>query len=341
MGSLRLQNLSITYDTAPVIENLSLEIEDGEFVSLLGPSGSGKTTILKTIAGLLQPASGQIFIDDRSVDKLPAEKRDTVLIFQKPMLFPFLDVGRNIGFGLQMMQVDKTSRNKKIDRMLALTGLEGFKYRKVHQLSGGQQQRVALARGLILEPSILLLDEPFSSLDVELRLQMRELVQDLQAKTGTTMLFVTHDQSEAFAISDRVCLLLNGSLRQSGSPEELFYHPADREVARFFGCTNFITGRIEDGIFYNDLIHAPVAMEDLEAVTATIRPEDIIVYNGIREKGIHGRVEKLQFEGSITRLLIRADGHLLTAITVRPDFSVGQEVKLYLSPDRLHFLKRQ
>lgn len=341
MGRLRLQDLSINYGTAPVIENLSLEIADGEFVSLLGPSGSGKTTILKAVAGLLQPASGRIFIDDRSVDKLPAEKRDTVLIFQKPMLFPFLDVGRNIGFGLQMMQVDTTIRNERIDRMLAITGLEGFKYRKVHQLSGGQQQRVALARGLILEPSVLLLDEPFSSLDVELRLQMRELVQDLQAKTGTTMLFVTHDQSEAFAISDRVCLLLNGTLRQSGSPEELFYHPADREVARFFGCANFITGRVRDGIFYNDLINCPVALADLGEVTATIRPEDIIVYKDNREKGIYGRIEKLQFEGSITRLLIRAGNHLLTTITVRPDFSVGQDVKLFLSPDRLHFLKQR
>lgn len=340
MGRLRIEDLTISFDTRPVIERLSVEIDDGELVSLLGPSGSGKTTILKTVAGLLQPASGHIFINDRAVDRLPAEKRDTVLIFQKPMLFPFLDVGRNIGFGLKMKQVDQAVQDEKIDRMLAITGLEGLKNRKIHQLSGGQQQRVALARGLILEPSVLLLDEPFSSLDVELRLQMRELVRKLQERTGTTMLFVTHDQSEAFAISDRVCLLLNGTVRQSGPPEELFYHPADREVARFFGCNNFIAGKIRDGMFLSDLVTCPVAKADMEEATAIIRPEDIILQMDKNPQGISGKIEQLQFEGSTTRLLIRTGQQLLTVISVRPDFVVGQEVKLLLPPERIHLLKK-
>jgi ABC-type Fe3+/spermidine/putrescine transport system ATPase subunit len=341
MGRLRIEDLTISYDARPVIERLSLEIADGEFVALLGPSGSGKTTILKAVAGLLQQASGRILIDDHAVDRLPAEKRNTVLIFQKPMLFPFLDVGRNIGFGLKMMQVEKSAREKKIDRMLALTGLEGLKNRKVHQLSGGQQQRVALARGLVLEPSILLLDEPFSSLDVELRLQMRELVRNLQVRTGTTMLFVTHDQSEAFAISDRICLLLDGTLRQSGPPEELFYHPADRDVASFFGCNNFIVGNVRDGLFHSDLVTCPVAVDNIEEATATIRPEDILLKTGDSAQGICGKVERLQFEGSTTRLLIRTGHHQLSVISVRPDFCAGQEVKLLLPADRIHLLKKR
>lgn len=340
MGRLHIQDLTISYDDEPVIEGFSLKIDDGEFVSLLGPSGSGKTTILKSIAGLLQPASGRIFIDDHPVDQLPAEKRDTVLIFQKPMLFPFLDVGHNIAFGLKMMGIDRKSQDEKINRILAITGLEGLKNRKVHQLSGGQQQRVALARGLILEPSVLLLDEPFSSLDVELRLQMRDLVKALQAQTGTTMLFVTHDQSEAFGISDRVCLLLGGTLRQSGPPEELFYHPADREVARFFGCTNFIAGKVEGSTFHSDLLSCPVNMADMPEATAVIRPEDIILNTDCSVQGISGRIEQLRFEGSTTRLVIRTGSQLLTAISVRPDYSVGQELKLLLPQERLHLFTK-
>ena len=233
MGYLELQKLTINYGKTAVVRDLSLSVSNGEIVTLLGPSGAGKTTILKAIAGLLKPVSGKIFINDIQVNHLPAEKRDAVLIFQKPLLFPFLNVSQNIGFGLKMQQAGRKEAERKISKILEITMLTGLHDRKIHQLSGGQQQRVALARGLVLEPSILLLDEPLSNLDADLRQQMRELIQAVQEQTGTTMLFVTHDQSEALAISDRVCLLLDGRLRQAGKPEELFYFPADPEVAMF------------------------------------------------------------------------------------------------------------
>lgn len=338
MGRLQIMDLTVSYHGKAVIENFSLEIFDGEFVSLLGPSGCGKTTLLKTIAGLHRADSGQISIDGQPVDHLPAEKRDTVLIFQKPMLFPFLCVAKNIGFGLRMQRVDKGVAEEKIDRMLEITGLDGLKNRKVHQLSGGQQQRVALARGLVMEPSILLLDEPFSNLDVELRLQMRALVKNVHSRTGTTMFFVTHDQSEAFSMSDRACLLLDGTLRQTGKPEDLFYRPADTEAARFFGYHNFINGSVSNKIFSSDILICPAQIADSPKATAVIRPEDLVVYPDSTEQGVAGKVLHRLFEGSTTRLTIEVKGHLFTACSIRPQFAAGQRVRLYFPPKRLHIL---
>ena len=187
----------------------------------------------------------------------------------------------------------------------------GLKNRKIHQLSGGQQQRVALARGLVLEPSVLLLDEPLSNLDAELRQQMRELIRSVQAQTGTTMLFVTHDQSEAFAISDRICVLLDGSLRQTGTPTELFYQPADPDVARFFGCANFISGRIRDGLFEGGFVRCATSLGDSPEAIAVIRPEDVVLSSGWMENGAVGKVVQIQFEGSITRLTIEVENESL------------------------------
>jgi ABC-type sugar transport system ATPase subunit len=338
MGQLELQNLTINYDTKPVIQNLSLIINDGKMVSLLGPSGVGKTTILKAIAGLLQPASGRILINGQRVDHLPAEKRDAVLIFQKPLLFPFLDVGQNIGFGLRMAKIKKSAAEKQIDRIIEITGLEGLKNRKIHQLSGGQQQRVALARGLVLEPSVLLLDEPLSNLDAELRLQMRELIRSVQARTGITMLFVTHDQSEAFAISDRICVLLGGSLRQTGTPAELFYQPRDTDVARFFGCTNFITGQIHNGVFNGGSARCTTSLGNSPKATAVIRPEDIVLSSAKKENGTAGRITQIQFEGSTTRLTVEGDTETFTVLSLRPDFQPQQSVWLHFPSERLHIL---
>ncbi len=336
MGQLELRNLAINYETKTVIRDLSLTIHNGEMVSLLGPSGVGKTTILKAIAGLLQPASGEIIIDGQRVDHLPAEKRDAVLIFQKPLLFPFLDVGQNIGFGLKMAKIKGSAATKQIDKIIKITGLEGLKHRKIHQLSGGQQQRVALARGLVLEPSVLLLDEPLSSLDAELRQQMRELISNVQAQTGTTMLFVTHDQSEAFAISDRICLLLDGSLRQTGTPAELFYQPADSDVSRFFGCTNFMCGEIRNGLFVSRYCNCATSLSDLPRAIAVIRPENIILSSTEFSKAAVGKVVHVQFEGSTSRLTITVDNETFTAISLRPDFQIGQSIWLHFPAERLH-----
>jgi len=338
MIQLELQNLTIGYGSNTIIHDLSLSIHDGEIVSLLGPSGAGKTTILKTIAGLLRPNSGQIIINDTPVNHLPAEKRDAVLIFQKPLLFPFLNVAQNIGFGLKMKKTDRRQAEKKIGEIIEITELEGLADRKIHQLSGGQQQRVALARGLVLEPAILLLDEPLSNLDAELRRQMRELIQTVQKQTGTTMLFVTHDQSEALAISDRVCLLLDGTLRQTGNPEELFYSPTDPEVARFFGCNNIFNTA-------DSFCRHCFNLNDRQK-TFTVRPEDIEICPlspGPRESSespIEGTVTEVTFEGRMTMVTVQVEGKsLIDVLSRRPTFHTGQNVRLQIDNTRIHFFQ--
>jgi ABC-type Fe3+/spermidine/putrescine transport system ATPase subunit len=343
MGYLELQNLSINYGETAIVRDLSLSVSNGEIVTLLGPSGAGKTTILKAIAGLLKPGSGKIFINGIQVNHLSAEKRDAVLIFQKPLLFPFLNVSQNVGFGLKMQQVDRKEAERKISKILEITMLTGLQDRKIHQLSGGQQQRVALARGLVLEPSILLLDEPLSNLDAGLRQQMRELIQAVQKQTGITMLFVTHDQSEALAISDRVCLLLDGRLRQVGKPEELFYLPADPEVARFFGCDNILcsAGDGEKNITAFSDTHLNKCSNGEKPFT--IRPEDIEILPAsqtsleVLYQSFEGRVTGVTFEGQLTRLTIEVKKNQLTVLCSRPTYRIGQSVRLRMPKDCVHF----
>ncbi len=343
MRRLELQNLIINYGKTPVVRDLSLSINNGEIVALLGPSGAGKTTILKAIAGLLQPVSGKILINNIPVNHLPAEKRDAVLIFQKPLLFPFLNVAQNIGFGLKMQQITGIKAKKKIGEILEITELTGLQDRKTHQLSGGQQQRVALARGLVLEPSIMLLDEPLSNLDAELRRQMRELLQTVQKQTGITMLFVTHDQSEALAISDRVCLLLDGSLRQTGTPENLFYLPADPEVARFFGCDNIFCTADDGSESITAFSSARLNRCSKEEKPFTIRPEDIEILpaNQIKpevlQQSFEGRVTGIIFEGRLTRLTVKAEENQITVLCRRPSFRIGQTIRLRMPENCIHF----
>jgi ABC-type Fe3+/spermidine/putrescine transport system ATPase subunit len=336
MGDLSLKHIEISYGGDPVIRGLCLEVADGELVSLLGPSGAGKTTILKAVAGLLPPARGDIRIDGRSVLGLPPEKRSAVMVFQKPLLFPFMNVVQNIGFGLRMQRVPVAEARKRIGAIVALTQLTGLERRKVHEISGGQQQRVALARALVLKPSILLLDEPLSNLDANLRQQMRDLVQDIQAQTRITTLFVTHDQSEALMISKRIGLLLDGRLRQLGTPQELFHQPLDREVAGFFGGGNFFEGRIREGIFECDLgsYPAPGVVSNGHRLTATIRPEDILIAAD-SDYPIAGRVRKTNFEGMATRLWVECDAASLVVLASGGDFAPGQAVRLKLPADKI------
>jgi ABC-type Fe3+/spermidine/putrescine transport system ATPase subunit len=336
MGELQLKNLTIRYGSATVIRDFNLAVLDGEMVSLLGPSGTGKTTVLKAVAGLIQHHEGEITIDGQPVKDLPPEKRKAVMVFQKSLLFPFMNVEQNIGFGLRMQGRREREIRREIDQIMQLTELTGLGSRKVHELSGGQQQRVSLARALVLKPAVLLLDEPLSNLDANLRQQMRELIQDIQAETRITTLFVTHDQAEALMISHRVGLLLEGRLRQVGRPRELFYRPADPDVARFFGGCNFIRGRIKDGNFYSEFATVPTALTNGNGhlLTATIRPEDIRITPESKYE-LQGRIQKTNFEGSATRIWVQCKGNRFVILTPDADFSPGQTVSLHLPPEKI------
>jgi ABC-type sugar transport system ATPase subunit len=336
MGELQLKNLTIRYGRAEVVREFDLVVNDGEMVSLLGPSGAGKTTILKAVAGLIRPQKGEIIIDGQPVQHLPPEKRSAVMVFQKSLLFPFMNVAQNIAFGLRMQGQPGPEIGRQIERILELTELAGLGQRKVRELSGGQQQRVSLARALVLKPAVLLLDEPLSNLDANLRQQMRELIQDIQAETRITTLFVTHDQAEALMMSHRVGLLLEGRLRQVGEPRELFYRPADPDVARFFGGCNFIQGKVKDGMFRSAFGQAPAPAVNGNGhwLTATIRPEDIVID---REPtyDLQGQVEKTNFEGSTTRIWVQCRGTRFVILTSESGFAPGQKVGLHLPPEKI------
>ena len=336
MGELKLEKLDISFGRQTIIRDFSLTVADGEMVSILGPSGAGKTTILKAIAGLIQPTAGQIMINGRSVLDLPPEKRDAIMVFQKPLLFPFMDVSQNISFGLRMQGCSEADMRLKIENILELTQLKGLERRKIHQLSGGQQQRVSLARALVLEPSVLLLDEPLSNLDANLRQQMRDLILEIQGKTRVTTLFVTHDQSEALMMSHRVTLLLDGRLRQTGRPRDLFNRPVDPEVARFFGGINFFKGRFKDGRFHTDFgtFQLSETTANGNAFMATIRPEDILI-SPENDFEIEGRVEKTSFEGIATRVWVKCREKTLVVLTTGADFNPGQSVRLRLPPGKI------
>jgi ABC-type Fe3+/spermidine/putrescine transport system ATPase subunit len=342
MGELLLKNLTIRYGSTPVIRDFNLEVLDGEMVALLGPSGTGKTTVLKAVAGLIQPYQGEIFIDGQPVNNLPPEKRSAVMVFQKSLLFPFLNVAQNIAFGLRMRGRQDRDTRQKIQEIMQLTQLSGLGQRKVHELSGGQQQRVSLARALVLKPAILLLDEPLSNLDANLRQQMRELIQDIQAETRITTLFVTHDQAEALMISHRVGLLLDGRLRQVGEPRDLFYRPADPDVARFFGGCNFIKGRIKDGHFQSEFATVPTSHTNGNGHlrTATIRPEDILIASE-SNYNLQGRVQKINFEGSTTRIWVQCRGNRFVVLTSDADFAPGQNVGLQLPPEKIRIFPHE
>jgi len=336
MGELLLKNITIRYGGTPVIRDFNLEVNDGEMVALLGPSGTGKTTVLKAVAGLIRPHRGQIFIDGQPVNHLPPEKRSAVMVFQKSLLFPFLNVAQNIAFGLRMQGLPGRDARQKIQEIMELTELAGLQQRKVHELSGGQQQRVSLARALVLKPAILLLDEPLSNLDANLRQQMRELIQDIQAATRITTLFVTHDQAEALMISHRVGLLLDGRLRQVGEPRDLFYRPVDPAVARFFGGCNFIRGRIQDGHFHSEFATVPTSHPNGNGHlrTAAIRPEDVVITSE-SSHNLPGRVQKINFEGSTSRVWVQCQGNCFVVLTADADFAPGQKVGLQLPPEKI------
>ena len=259
------------------VDRINLTVADGELLALLGPSGSGKTTILRLIAGLLKPSGGDILFDGQSMRGVPPEKRGAVMVFQEHSLFPFMSVGDNVAFGLRMQKLDAATIARRVQEGLDAVQLGEFASRWPDQLSGGQRQRVALARALVIRPKVLLLDEPFSNLDQNLRGDMRRLIRRLQRQYQITTVFVTHDQQEAVTIADRIALLFDGQLRQVGTPQAFFGSPKDAQVARFFGGVNFIRGVKTGTQVTTNLGILTIASSQVPDgnVLLTIRPESI------------------------------------------------------------------
>ncbi|MCW9711181.1 ferric ABC transporter ATP-binding protein [Avibacterium sp. 21-586] len=243
---LVLKNVTKSFGKAVVIDDLNLSIKQGSMVTLLGPSGCGKTTVLRLVAGLESPTSGQIFIDGEDVTKSSIQNRDICIVFQSYALFPHMSIGDNVGYGLRMQGVGSAERKQRVKEALELVDLAGFEERYVDQISGGQQQRVALARALVLKPKVLLFDEPLSNLDANLRRSMREKIRELQQRLGITSLYVTHDQSEAFAVSDEVIVMHKGKIMQKASAKVLYQHPNSLFLANFMGESSIFDGKLKN-----------------------------------------------------------------------------------------------
>ena len=249
---VRLEHISKIYQDPKTgkdfyaVKDTSLEISPGSFVTLLGPSGCGKTTTLRMIAGFESPDEGEIYLGGEAINALTPNKRDTAMVFQSYALLPHYNIFDNVAYGLKLRKMDKNTIREKVKKILALVGLEGMEERMTNQLSGGQQQRVALARALVLEPGVLLFDEPLSNLDAKLRVTMRTEIRRIQQEAGITAIYVTHDQSEAMALSDQIIIMEKGVVAQIGTPQEIYYHPASEFVADFIGEANFLKGKLSD-----------------------------------------------------------------------------------------------
>ena len=242
---LRLDRLSRDFGQLAALRHVSLTVRRGEFVALLGPSGCGKSTTLNCIAGLLPATGGAIWLDDRRIDTLRPEQRGFGMVFQNYALFPHMDVRRNVGFGLMMRRTPRAEAARRVADAIALVRLQGQEHKLPGQLSGGQQQRVAIARAIVVEPALVLMDEPLSNLDAKLRLEMRAEIRRIHTQLGATTIYVTHDQDEALALADRIVVMQDGAIRQVGTPAELYANPADPQTAQFMGFRNVIPGRVE------------------------------------------------------------------------------------------------
>ena len=346
MAFMTLNQIDVSYDKKKqILKGLDLKVEKGELVSLLGPSGCGKSTTLRVVAGFIDPQGGTFTLDGEDMTRVAVHKRNFGLVFQSYALFPHLSVYDNVAFGLRTRKMDKETIDKKVKDILEVCGLTELAQRFPKQMSGGQRQRVALARALVIEPKLLLLDEPLSNLDAKLRLSMRVEIKRLQKKLGITTLFVTHDQEECFSISDKVAVMNNGVIEQFDTPENIYRRPATEFVARFIGFENFLemerdgvhVYRVPDGSRFE------VDMDcEEEAFAGTIRPDDIcLAEQGQQENVLTGVVGVRTFLGKSYQYEVNtAAGVLKVNMDTSNLFREGQEIRLYLPKDKLVLVRR-
>lgn len=352
MSKLILEQVTKTFGDFYAARDISFCAEEGEFVTLLGPSGCGKTTLLKMIGGFHQPDSGRILIGEKAVNHLPPEKRNTAMCFQSYALFPHLNVSHNICFGLKQRRIALSEQQSRLAEALKQVGLENHRLKMPAQLSGGQQQRVALARAMITRPDVILFDEPLSNLDAKLRESVRFEIKELQRQYQLTSIYVTHDQAEALAMSDKIVVLNGGSVEQTGKPEEIYYRPANRFVADFIGAANIDTAHISPaeqpgfyrvrcglGEFYVHSTQPPRA----EHCHICWRPEDTQYVSQPQAGDNHFTLtlDKMAFMGNLTE----AWGHNDTGLSVRlqllkkPPVAPGERACFRLPQDAIHFLE--
>lgn len=353
MAYLELTDISKSFSSVVAVKDFNLAIEKGQLVSFLGPSGCGKTTTLRMIAGFESPDTGTIMLDGENIAPVPPDKRGIGMVFQSYALFPNMTIRENVMFGLKMHRIPKQQANQRVDNVLELVRLQNTAKRFPHQLSGGQQQRIALARALAIEPRVLLLDEPLSALDAEVRVALRGEIRKIQSDLGITTVYVTHDQEEALSISDLVVVMNNGLVEQIGSPEEIYRNPGSRFVATFIGTANEFPGKIisgtqvDCGVFTLESTWVGKLPVDT-AVVVLIRPENVDVYSEkpttITGNLFEGRIDTITFHGANTRIGINVNGRVINAdvnLTGQSFLSHQQHVWLSFNPDVCQIMKAE
>lgn len=340
--AIEIKNISKEFDDHKVLDNLNLYIRKNEFLTLLGPSGCGKTTLLRIIGGFEEPSSGSIIFEGEDISLLPPYERQINTVFQKYALFPHMNIYENIAFGLKIKGLDKKEIDKKVKKILKLVNLEGFENRRVNSLSGGQQQRIAIARALVNEPKILLLDEPLGALDLKLRKEMQFELKNMQQQLGITFIYVTHDQEEALAMSDKIVVLNDGVIQQIGTPVDIYNEPNNEFVAKFIGDSNII-----DGIMHGDyevefsnktFVCVDKGFDKDEKVDVVIRPEDL-EFTTEDKAQIKGVVEDVIFKGVHYELRVKEDNYIWKVHTTLYA-EEGQVVNLKIAPENIHVMKR-
>jgi spermidine/putrescine transport system ATP-binding protein len=339
---ISLQGISKTYEDNTVLDGLNLDIKKNEFLTLLGPSGCGKTTTLKIIAGFEYADDGKVLFENKDMNNIPPYERAVNTVFQKYALFPHMNIYENIAFGLKIKKMPKDDIDRKVKEMLKLVALEGFEKRSVDSLSGGQQQRIAIARALVNEPKVLLLDEPLGALDLKLRQEMQTELKKIQQKLGITFIFVTHDQEEALTMSDTIVVMNKGKIQQMGTPEDIYNEPENAFVARFIGESN-----IFDGIMHDDykvefcgknFDCVDKGFDKDENIDVVIRPEDIKM-TAANEGMLIGIVTSVVFKGVHYEIEVNENGRKWIIHNTQ-SAKVGEELGMDIYPEDIHIMKK-
>ena len=329
MASITTKNINKLYGDFQALGEINLDIADGEFLTLLGPSGSGKTTLLMTLAGFTQPTGGQVFKNNIDITQMPPEKRNFGMVFQGYALFPHLSVRENIEYPLRVRRISQHKRRQQAETMISIVGLEGHADKKPSQLSGGQQQRVALARSLVFEPDLLLLDEPLSALDRNMREQLQTELKRIHQETKTTFVFVTHDQSEALALSDRIAIFNKGEIIQVDSPTQIYNHPRTRFIAEFLGQINMIPltntsveKNLTRGLFANSELFVPggEVLSKNQNISIGVRPEYLTLGSqkpGLDLNAVQATITNTTYKGSATDITLLSDNQLEFSISIQ------------------------
>lgn len=338
---IELRHISKVYSDNgfKAVEDFNLEVKRGEFVTFLGPSGCGKTTTLRMIAGFELPTDGQILLNGEDISRMPANKRPINTVFQRYALFPHMNIYDNIAFGLKLKKLSKDEIKKKVKRVLSIVDLEGFEDRKISTLSGGQQQRIAIARALVNEPEILMLDEPLGALDLKMRKEMQLELKNMHDRLGITFIYVTHDQEEALTMSDKIVVLSEGKIQQVGTPEDIYNEPENAFVADFIGESNIFKGIMTGHMKVRFCGGEFLGMDDVPdgtLVDVVVRPEDVILTSP--DKGtVEGEVTSVIFKGMHYEVAVESGKYEMTVRTTKC-YSVGDKVGMSLEPDGIHVM---